>query len=138
MGRSASRQVCDALASPGYPAALTGDRLAHMQNLAQRAASTFPPPSVHPTGLEEEPFVPTEEGNRAMAIGAAAVARAPKVPTVTVVRARFSPFPYSRQRTEEELGGIDVCSRCLLATIVACSKIRECEYFLTLAMMTAT
>lgn len=107
MGRAASRQVCDALASPGFPASLTGDRLVHMQGLAQRAASTFPPPFVHPTGQEEEPFVPTEEGNRAMAIGAAAVARAPKVPTVTVARARFSPFPFSRQRTEEELGGID-------------------------------
>jgi hypothetical protein len=103
MGGSASRQVCDAVASPGYPASLTGDRLANMQNLAQRAANTFPPPFIHPTG--DEPFVPTVEGNRAMSIGAAAVARAPKVLTSNF--AIFSSFPFSRQRTEEELGGID-------------------------------
>jgi len=105
MGGSASRQVCDALASPGYPVSLTGDRLVHMQNLAQRAADTLPPRFVHPTGQEEEPFVPTDEGNRAMALGAAAVARAPKVLTSNF--AIFSAFPFSRQHTEEELGGIE-------------------------------
>jgi hypothetical protein len=76
-----------------------------MQSLVQRATKAFPPPFVYPTGGEEAPFIPTADGDRAMALGAAAIARAPKVQTA--VFAVFSSFPFSPDRVEEELGGLE-------------------------------
>ena len=104
MGVFSSSIECDAVASPGYPADYTGEQALRLQALAKHASETFAPPFVHPTG-PEKPLVPTKDGNRAMALGASAVARAPKV--LTSKMAIFSSFPFSKERVEQELGGLE-------------------------------
>ena len=102
MGNSSGR--FDINTTIGVPDALTGERRKQMMALSEKARKTMPP--AFKNEAQEGP-VESEEGDRAVEIGAAAVARSYRVGGGGLL-GLFSSSGYPpRRQLEEELGGLE-------------------------------
>ena len=100
-----ARQRDDALNSPGYDASkLSGERLERMKALAQRAATTFPPPF---TGVPYAGPSSTPAGDRALERGRWANQHRSPAPRDSGSTGRFGPGWPTLAELDAELGGPD-------------------------------